>query len=95
MQAEHGLPAMNSGTGVFDPFVDASGTYTYSLNACGGGFVTADVVVTVNSTPIVDLGADTVLCHGQYLNFFLNAICSRIKFLCGFQIQLQLQIILF
>ncbi|WP_100614112.1 gliding motility-associated C-terminal domain-containing protein [Confluentibacter citreus] len=43
-------PALASGTGVFDPLVDAPGTYTYSLNnACGT--VSSDVVVTVTQAP--------------------------------------------
>ncbi|WP_339916717.1 gliding motility-associated C-terminal domain-containing protein [Yeosuana marina] len=40
-------PAMASGTGVFDPLVDAQGTYTYSLtNACGTFSSKVDVTVT-------------------------------------------------
>jgi gliding motility-associated-like protein len=43
-------PAMISGTGLFDPLVDAPATYTYTLtNACGT--VSSDVVVTVTSAP--------------------------------------------
>ncbi|MGE5942794.1 MAG: gliding motility-associated C-terminal domain-containing protein [Flavobacteriales bacterium] len=43
-------PALASDTGVFDPLVDASGTYTYSLtNSCGT--VTSSVVVTVTQAP--------------------------------------------
>lgn len=49
-------PALTSGTGVFDPSQDAGGTYTYTLNACGGGTVSADVVVTIN--PAADPGVD-------------------------------------
>ncbi|WP_452221102.1 T9SS type B sorting domain-containing protein, partial [Lacinutrix salivirga] len=48
-------PALNSGTGVFDPLVDADGTYTYVLtNACGN--YTSEVVVTV--TPAPNAGTD-------------------------------------
>ncbi len=40
-------PAMASGTGVFDPLVDAQVTYTYSLtNACGTFSSKVDVTVT-------------------------------------------------
>lgn len=39
-------PALASGTGIFDPLVDASGTYTYLLtNACGA--VSSEVIVAV------------------------------------------------
>jgi gliding motility-associated-like protein len=48
-------PALASGTGVFDPLVDPSGTYTYTLsNACA--VYTTDVVVTVTQAP--DAGTD-------------------------------------
>jgi gliding motility-associated-like protein len=55
-------PALASGTGVFNPAVDAAGVYTYSVNACGGGVLTADVTVTLNPAP--DAGTDntTTLC---------------------------------
>ena len=43
-------PAMASGTGLFDPLVDAPATYTYTLtNACGT--VSSDVVATVTLAP--------------------------------------------
>jgi len=44
-------PALASGTGVFNPLVDAAGTYTYTV---GGGLCstdTAEVVVTVFQSP--------------------------------------------
>ena len=44
------VPALASGTGVFDPLVDTDGTYTYLLaNGCGN--FTSDVVVTVTQAP--------------------------------------------
>ncbi|MDD7885589.1 gliding motility-associated C-terminal domain-containing protein [Flavivirga sp. 57AJ16] len=40
-------PALASGTGIFDPSVDASGTYTYTHNnACGTSSSQVDVAVT-------------------------------------------------
>ncbi|GGK12791.1 hypothetical protein GCM10007962_03930 [Yeosuana aromativorans] len=51
-------PAMASGTGVFDPLVDASGTYTYTLtNACGT--FTSNVDVTVTQAP--NAGSDNAV----------------------------------
>lgn len=44
-------PALTSGSGMFDPAVDPAGTYTYSVNSCGGAPLTADVVVTINPAP--------------------------------------------
>ncbi|KJD35530.1 hypothetical protein PW52_10605, partial [Tamlana sedimentorum] len=41
-------PALASGTGVFDPLVDAPGTYVYSLsNVCGTASSSIDVSVTI------------------------------------------------
>ncbi|UKN00762.1 gliding motility-associated C-terminal domain-containing protein [Paracrocinitomix mangrovi] len=56
-------PALTSGTGVFDPSVDAAGTYTYTLNACGGGTLTAEVVVTVNPAPNAGTSGTITLCN--------------------------------
>lgn len=48
-------PALASGTSIFNPLVDVSGTYTYTLtNSCGT--VSSDVVVTV--TPAPNAGTD-------------------------------------
>ncbi|WP_333876571.1 gliding motility-associated C-terminal domain-containing protein, partial [Flavobacterium sp.] len=44
-------PGLASGSGVFDPAVDAAGTYTYSV---GGGFCatsTADIIVSIEQAP--------------------------------------------
>ena len=48
-------PALTSGTSVFDPSVDASGTYTYTVTAvapCSPDSV-AEITVTVNDSPTV------------------------------------------
>ncbi len=55
-------PTMNSGTGVFDPAIDAAGTYTYTLNACGGGTLTAEVQVTINPAPNAGIDGAITLC---------------------------------
>ncbi|MGB5419309.1 gliding motility-associated C-terminal domain-containing protein [Algibacter sp.] len=57
-------PAMSSTTGVFDPLVDADGTYTYTLtNSCGT--FTNQVEVTVTLAP--NAGSDNTLaiCVGD------------------------------
>ncbi|MFD0837166.1 gliding motility-associated C-terminal domain-containing protein [Mariniflexile aquimaris] len=54
-------PAMASGTGVFNPLVDASGTYTYMLsNACGT--VSSEVVVTVTLAPNAGTDNTAAIC---------------------------------
>ena len=53
-------PALASGTGVFDPAVDAPGTYTYTIGAsssCGA----ASSTVTVSFIPVVNAGDDGTL----------------------------------
>ena len=72
MQEEYGR-ALSSGTGLFDPTLDAAGTYTYSLNVSGGGTVTADVVVTVNALPSVSAGSDQTICDGYQLLYWVSS----------------------
>ena len=55
-------PAMASGTGVFNPAVDAAGTYTYSINDCSGNPLTATVIVTVNPLPTTGTNGAISLC---------------------------------
>ena len=55
-------PAMASGTGVFNPAVDAAGTYTYSINDCSGNPQTATVVVTVTPLPTTGTNGALSLC---------------------------------
>ncbi len=55
------VPALASGTGVFDPLVDADGTYTYLLaNGCGN--FTSEVVVTVTQAPEAGGDGAVTLC---------------------------------
>ncbi|MFT4600633.1 MAG: hypothetical protein ACI857_000809, partial [Arenicella sp.] len=59
-------PALNSGTGVFDPGIDASGVYTYTVtNGCGSDDAT--VAVTVNALPTVNAGLDFNGCDADIL----------------------------
>ncbi|NJX16084.1 gliding motility-associated C-terminal domain-containing protein [Tamlana crocina] len=54
-------PALTSGTGVFDPLVDAPGTYTYAYtNACGTASSSIDVSVTL--APNAGADASVALC---------------------------------
>ncbi|WP_345275088.1 gliding motility-associated C-terminal domain-containing protein [Litoribaculum gwangyangense] len=55
-------PALASGTGVFDPLVDADGTYSYTVaNACGTN--TSNVVVTVTLAPNAGTDNSVALCR--------------------------------
>ena len=59
-------PALTSGTGVFDPNVDSSDTYTYSMPptaSCPGD--TADVTVTVNEQRYAGEDATVELCRND------------------------------
>lgn len=60
-------PALTSGTGVFDPAVDAAGTYTYSVNSCAGAPLTADVVVTLNPAPNAGVDGAVTFCDDDPL----------------------------
>ncbi|WP_228850716.1 gliding motility-associated C-terminal domain-containing protein [Aegicerativicinus sediminis] len=53
-------PALSSGTGIFDPAVDAAGTYTYTVDGSGPcGPETSEVSVTIADEP--DAGTDGTL----------------------------------
>jgi len=67
-------PALTSGTGMFDPSSDAGGTYTYSINACGGGTLTADVVVTVNPLPIAGTSGTISFCSNDAASDLTSAL---------------------
>ncbi|WP_298341523.1 gliding motility-associated C-terminal domain-containing protein [uncultured Algibacter sp.] len=57
-------PTLASGTGVFDPLVDADGTYTYTLtNSCGT--FTNQVITTVTLAPNAGSDASTGICAGD------------------------------
>lgn len=59
-------PALASGTGVFDPSLDAEGVYTYTLTGTSPcGDATSTVTVTVN--PLADAGsnASLLLCSNE------------------------------
>ncbi|MFV9552347.1 gliding motility-associated C-terminal domain-containing protein [Algibacter sp. PT7-4] len=58
-------PALTSGTGLFDPAVDTSNTYTYTVAAVApcSPDATAEIIVTVNDTPaIIVLDPDPEFC---------------------------------
>ncbi len=57
-------PALTSGTGLFDPLLDAEGTYTYTLtNSCGD--FSSDVIVTVSQAPDAGTGNSVAICQGD------------------------------
>ncbi|MGE5943200.1 MAG: T9SS type B sorting domain-containing protein [Flavobacteriales bacterium] len=58
-------PALASGTGVFDPEIDAQGLYTYTVinNGCPNDF--SEVNVIVSDDYDVGIGGDFVLCFSQ------------------------------
>ncbi|WP_461443596.1 T9SS type B sorting domain-containing protein [Maribacter sp.] len=55
-------PVLTSGTGVFDPMVDLSGTYTYTVSngSCIDG--KAQIVVTVDSVPYAGDDSEVAVC---------------------------------
>ncbi|WP_425077606.1 gliding motility-associated C-terminal domain-containing protein [Psychroserpens sp. S379A] len=60
-------PALNSGTGVFDPNIDAPGVYTYTVAstnpACSDD--SANVTVTFITTPIAGADGSVDLCENE------------------------------
>lgn len=56
-------PALASGTNIFNPAVDISGIYTYTLPDIGPcTSVSATVTVTVNPLPVINIIPDYILC---------------------------------
>ena len=59
-------PVLNSGTGIFDPAIDAQGVYTYSFVGNGSCLdTTATVTVTVNELPNAGSNATLELCSND------------------------------
>ncbi|MGV8814009.1 MAG: gliding motility-associated C-terminal domain-containing protein [Gelidibacter sp.] len=57
------LPALASGTGLFDPKQDAAGTYTYTVSGITPcGTATATVTVTVDTAPQAGLNGRFAIC---------------------------------
>lgn len=67
-------PALTSGTGLFDPNIDPAGTYTYSLNACGGGTVSSTITVTVNATPDAGTNGNVTFCSTDASSDLFSAL---------------------
>jgi len=58
-------PTLNSTTGMYDPLIDAPGTYTYTVlgqNGCPNS--TEDVVVTESLNPIITEAITNITCFG-------------------------------
>lgn len=55
-------PALSSNTGVFDPAIDSSGVYTYTVNATAPciGNASSEVTVTVNDSPEPNVVMDAI-----------------------------------
>ncbi len=59
-------PTLNSGSGIFDPSIDAEGTYTYTITGsapCAN--VSAEVIVSVETVPEAGLDATLRLCDNN------------------------------
>jgi gliding motility-associated-like protein len=54
-------PALNSGTGVFDPNIDIAGTYTYTISNNSSLCPSASATVTVSISEALDAGDDGLL----------------------------------
>ncbi len=69
-------PALASGTGIFNPAVDASGTYTYTIAAsttCPS--VSSNIVVTNNPLPVVT-NQTVTSCSDVALNYDLDSLIT-------------------
>ncbi len=54
-------PTLASGTGIFNPVVDAAGTYTYTVtNPCGT--ISSDVTVSITADPNAGIDGSIALC---------------------------------
>jgi gliding motility-associated-like protein len=56
-------PAMVSGSGVFDPSIDPSNIYTYTVNGDACGNETASVTVTVSPSILANIGVTDDKCN--------------------------------
>ncbi|MBO3098938.1 gliding motility-associated C-terminal domain-containing protein [Gelidibacter pelagius] len=68
-------PALASGTGVFDPSVDAAGVYTYTIagiSPCGDA--TATVTVTVNPLANPGTSSSLILCSHDAAQDLFNSL---------------------
>ena len=66
-------PALNSGTGIFDPQTDAAGTYTYTINtSCG--IATSTVEVTINPLPNPGVGGSLSICSTDPAEDLVNSL---------------------
>ena len=64
-------PVMISGTGVFDPGVDAANTYTYSItNTCGTA--SSDVIVSVVTSPDAGTNGTATFCENDPVDDLFN-----------------------
>lgn len=60
------IPALASGTGVFNPSIDLSGTYTYTIAAEGAcAEITASIIVTNNPVPLITSILDYEICDNN------------------------------
>ena len=56
-------PVLASGTNIFNPSLDTTGIYTYTIsNVCGTASPAAQINVTVNQTPIIDTPTAVQVC---------------------------------
>ena len=56
-------PALQSGTGVFDPAADASGVYTYTVNNTSCGLQRAQVQVIIDKIPNAGIDGSLQICE--------------------------------